>query len=80
MSPVFPISVRAKNQLVYSLFGVSAAPNIVIGRNGQLLGRIYIDEFCARDGAFDPARLERWSSTLREIRSCRKRMARASSI
>ena len=29
-SPVFPISVRAKNQLVFSLFGESAAPGVVI--------------------------------------------------
>ena len=67
MSPVFPISVRAKNQLVFSLFGGSAAPGVVIGRNGQLYEQFYIDEFCARDGAFDSARLGAWSSTLREI-------------
>ncbi|MGJ0425549.1 alginate O-acetyltransferase AlgX-related protein [Methylocystis sp.] len=67
MSPVFPISVRAKNQLVFSLFGGSAAPGVVIGRNGQLYEQFYIDEFCARDGAFDSARLGAWSSTLRDI-------------
>jgi alginate O-acetyltransferase complex protein AlgJ len=67
MSPVFPISVRAKNQLVYSLFGGSAAPGVVIGRNGQLYEQYYIDEFCARDGAADPSRLSAWSSTLRDI-------------
>ena len=37
-SPVFPISVRAKNQTMYSLFGVSGAANIAIGRGGQLFG------------------------------------------
>ncbi|MGZ9410012.1 MAG: alginate O-acetyltransferase AlgX-related protein, partial [Methylocystis sp.] len=67
MSPVFPISVRAKNQLVFSLFGGSAAPGVVIGRNGQLYEQFYIDEFCSRDGAIDSARLGAWSSTLREI-------------
>ncbi len=67
MSPVFPISVRAKNQLVFSLFGGSAAPGVMIGRNGQLYEDIYIDEFCARDGVFDPSRLSLWSSTLRDI-------------
>ncbi|MBG0797956.1 alginate O-acetyltransferase [Methylocystis sp. L43] len=67
MSPVFPISVRAKNQLVFSLFGGSAAPGVVIGRNGQLYEQFYIDEFCARDGAFDSARLGAWSLTLHEI-------------
>ncbi|MBM3578980.1 MAG: alginate O-acetyltransferase [Alphaproteobacteria bacterium] len=67
MSPVFPISVRAKNQLVFSLFGGSAAPGVLIGRNGQLYEDIYINEFCARDGRFDPARLAAWSSALRDI-------------
>ncbi len=67
MSPVFPISVRAKNQLVFSLFGGSAAPGVLIGRNGQLYEDIYIDEFCARDGGFDPSRLRAWASTLRDI-------------
>ncbi|MGD9542809.1 MAG: alginate O-acetyltransferase [Methylocystis sp.] len=69
MSPVFPISVRAKNQLVYSLFGGSAAPGVVIGRNGQLYEQFYIDEFCARDGAVDSSRLSAWSSTLRDIQN-----------
>ncbi|MGD9541145.1 alginate O-acetyltransferase AlgX-related protein [Methylocystis sp.] len=67
MSPVFPISVRAKNQLVFSLFGGSAAPGVLIGRNGQLYEDIYINEFCARDGGFDSSRLAAWSSTLRDI-------------
>ncbi len=66
-SPVFPIAVRAKNQLVFSLFGGSAAPGVIIGRNGQLYEQMYIDEFCARDGAPDPARINAWALTLREI-------------
>lgn len=66
-SPVFPISVRAKNQLVFSLFGESAAPGVIIGRNGQLYEQMYIDEFCARDGAADETRVGEWASTLRAI-------------
>lgn len=66
-SPVFPISVRAKNQLVYSLFGESAAPGVVIGRNSQLYEQFYIDEFCARGGAPDLARIDQWASTLRAV-------------
>ncbi len=66
-SPVFPISVRAKNQLVFSLFGESAAPGVIIGRNGQLYEQMYIDEFCARDGAADETRVSEWASTLRAI-------------
>lgn len=65
--PVFPISVRAKNQLVYSLFGDSAARGVAIGRNGQLFEQGYIDEFCARGGAPDIARIETWAAAIREI-------------
>lgn len=65
--PVFPISVRAKNQLIYSLFGSSAAPGVAIGRNGNLYEQIYIDELCARGGAPDLARIDAWAATIREI-------------
>ena len=67
LSPVFPISVRAKNQLVYSLFGVSAAPGVVIGRHGQLFEQFYIDEFCRRDGVSDASRLSAWARDIGEI-------------
>ncbi|WP_442753968.1 alginate O-acetyltransferase AlgX-related protein [Methylocystis sp. JAN1] len=65
--PVFPISVRAKNQLVFSLFGSSAAPGVAVGRNGQLFEPIYIDEFCRRGDAPDYARISQWAATIREI-------------
>ncbi|MBY6241026.1 alginate O-acetyltransferase [Methylosinus sp. Sm6] len=58
---VFPFSVRAKNQLLFSLFGVSGAPNIVIGRDGQLFERFYIDEFCSRGEAPDQNVIDRWA-------------------
>lgn len=66
-SPVFPISVRAKNQLVFSLVGESAAPGVVIGRNGQLYEQIYIDEFCRRglDAPVAPERVARWAESIR---------------
>jgi hypothetical protein len=59
--PVFPFAVRAKNQLLYSLFGLSGAPNILIGREEQLFERYYIDEFCRRDGPPEAGVLARWS-------------------
>src|SRR5271165_4605276 len=47
-SPLFPMSVRLKNQFLYSFFGVSGAANVVIGRDGELISSEYIKEFCAR--------------------------------
>ena len=65
--PVFPISVRAKNQLVYSLFGDSPARGVAIGRNGQLYEQFYIDEFCARGGAPELSRIAHWATDIWEI-------------
>jgi alginate O-acetyltransferase complex protein AlgJ len=72
-SPVFPISVRAKNQTMYSLFGVSGAANIAIGRDRQLFGWEYIDEFCSR-GRAPPAaaRIEHWADGIAEIAAAAK--------
>lgn len=67
LSPIFPISVRAKNQLIYSLFGASAAPGVALGRKGQLFEQFYIDEYCRRDGSVDPGRLSTWARTIGEI-------------
>lgn len=66
--PVFPFSVRAKNQLLYSLFGVSGASNILVGRNEQLYERYYIDEFCKRGAPRDEAVIEQWAERIRDNR------------
>jgi len=65
-SPVFPISVRAKNQTMYSLFGVSGAANIAIGRGGQLFGWEYIDEFALGQGADRRCGLDNWPTRSRK--------------
>jgi hypothetical protein len=62
--PVFPISVRLRNQFLYSAFNISGAPTIVVGREHQLYEKLYIREFCARGAAPDPARLDAWASKL----------------
>lgn len=65
--PVFPISVRARNQFLYSAFDMSGAPSIVVGKDAQLYEKLYIREFCARGAAPDPARLDAWASSLADI-------------
>lgn len=66
-SPLFPISVRAKNQWLYSLFGVSGAANILVGREDQLFETVYIDEFCRRGSAPALSRIDAWANRLRVI-------------
>lgn len=66
-SPVFPIAVRLKNQFMYSLFHASGAANIVVGREEQLFATGYIDEYCGRGAAPDPAKLQDWADRIGEI-------------
>ena len=66
-SPVFPISVRAKNQMLYSLLGVSGAANFEIGPGGQLFGSAYLEEFCARGASADSAHVDAWAQKIAAI-------------
>lgn len=65
--PVFPISVRLRNQFLYSAFNISGAPTIVVGKEQQLYEKIYIREFCARGAAPNAARLDQWASKLAAV-------------
>jgi alginate O-acetyltransferase complex protein AlgJ len=73
---VFPFSVRAKNQLLFSLFGVSGAPNIVIGRDGQLFERFYIEEFCNRGETPDQSVIDRWADRVAADRAALRAMGK----
>lgn len=44
-----PFFIRLINQVNYSLFNVSKAPGVVIGKNGQLFIESYIDEYIGRN-------------------------------
>ncbi len=66
-SPLFPMSVRLKNQFLYSFFGVSGAPNVVIGRDGELISSEYIKEFCARGAPPPQENLDAWAGEIGEI-------------
>jgi len=66
-SPLFPMSVRLKNQFLYSFFGVSGAPNVVIGRDGELISSEYVKEFCARGAPPPQENLDAWAGDIGEI-------------
>ncbi|HXY57939.1 MAG TPA: alginate O-acetyltransferase [Methylocystis sp.] len=76
LSPVFPISVRVKNQALYSLLGLSGAANLEIGPGGQLFGSSYLDEFCARGAPAGPARLDAWAEKVAETSSRAKELGK----
>ena len=66
-SPLFPMSVRLKNQFLYSFFGVSGAANVAIGRDGDLISSEYIKEFCARGAPPPQDKLDAWAGDIGEI-------------
>lgn len=74
--PVFPMSVRAKNQLLYSLFDVSGASGVLVGRHQQLFERYYIDEFCKRGAAIDRAVIDQWATRIRESQDAAEAMGK----
>jgi hypothetical protein len=74
--PVFPFAVRVKNQLLFSLFGVSGAPSVVVGRKGHLYERFYIDEYCRRGVGPDAEALAQWSSRIVESADAAREMGK----
>ncbi|MFM9152379.1 MAG: alginate O-acetyltransferase [Methylocystis sp.] len=68
-SPVFPISVRAKNQFIFSLFHESAAAGVMIGKNDQLYEQFYINEFCGRLINHNLTNIPQWGESLQQIQS-----------
>ncbi len=65
--PVFPISVRIRNQFLYSLLGVSGAPDLLVGRERTLFEKSYVNEFCARGASPDASLVEEWAAKLKAI-------------
>ena len=65
--PFRPLLIRINNQIRYKLFGYSGAPGVIIGANGQLIEKGYLDEYCQRNlAAFEPKARD-WAARLREI-------------
>jgi hypothetical protein len=65
--PFRPLLIRINNQVRYKLFGYAGATDVITGEHGQLIQRIYIDEYCARNLAtFEPMARE-WAVKLKEI-------------
>ncbi len=49
LSPVFKTAVTWKGQIYYTVFGVAASTDVVVGENQQLLEKSYVDEYCNRN-------------------------------
>lgn len=67
LTPLYPLAVRAKNQVLWSVFGMPGVPGIVVGRGRSLLEREYVDEYCSRNrAAFRPLAMA-WAPKLRQM-------------
>ncbi len=65
--PIFEFAVRLRNQLEYSVLGISANPGIVVGADDNLIERVYIDDYCGRNLAqFLPGARE-WAAHVRDM-------------
>jgi alginate O-acetyltransferase complex protein AlgJ len=72
-TPLYPFAVRLKDQVLYSVFGMSGIPAIVVGRGRTLAEREYLTEYCNRDlAAFRPL-AEAWAPKLRQMQDAFER-------
>jgi alginate O-acetyltransferase complex protein AlgJ len=66
-TPLYPFAVRLKDQVLYSVFGLSGIPAIVVGRGRTLAEREYLTEYCSRDLASFRPEAEAWAPKLRQM-------------
>ncbi len=64
--PLYPLAVRVRNQVEYSLFGQSAMPNLLVGPGKVLSETAYAEEYCSRRAGWQPAGM-RWAAAIREM-------------
>lgn len=72
-TPLYPFAVRLKDQVLYSLFGMSGIPAIVVGRGRSLIEREYLTEYCSRDLATFRPLAEAWAPRLRQMQDAFER-------
>jgi hypothetical protein len=65
--PPFAFAVRARNQFLYSLFGVAGSGGLLIGKDEELFEGSYVSEFCTRGAPPDQKRIEAWANDIRDI-------------
>lgn len=67
MSPIYKPAIRWKNQIYFSLFGMSGTPSLVVGPGKQIYQTEYLKEFCARDPATFETKATAWVQQIRKM-------------
>ena len=75
--PFYPDAVRLRNQVQYSLFGVSGAPAVAVGPGPTLFEVAYADEYCARNVAAWHDTAVQWAGRIREMQDIEERRGKA---
>jgi hypothetical protein len=65
--PIYAPAIRVRNQIEYSLFGLSHAPSIVFGRDKRLYESAYVNEYCGRKGETNAKALAAWADKIKDI-------------
>jgi alginate O-acetyltransferase complex protein AlgJ len=65
--PFFSDAVRLHNQVLYSAFGLSGSPHIIIGKENFLHNPGFASAYCHRDIESSADAFEKWARMLREI-------------
>ncbi|MBV9811834.1 MAG: hypothetical protein JO326_03735, partial [Acetobacteraceae bacterium] len=67
LSPMFKPAINWKNQIYYSLLGMSGIDEVIVGRNGQLIQYDWAQEYCTRDVAKLRRDGEAWAARIRTM-------------
>lgn len=65
--PLYADAVRLRNQIEFSVFGVSAIPTLIVGTERRLFEVGYSTEYCARDLAAWRPVAARWAGQVRQM-------------
>ena len=71
--PLYPTAVRLRNQVQYSLFGVTTIQLMMIGQGPSLFETPYSEEYCSRSVAGWHATAEVWAARIREMQDIEER-------
>ena len=67
LSPVFRQAIGWKNQIYYSLLGMSGTDIVEVGAHDQLLQIGYVSEYCSRDLGSLRTKAEPWAARIRAM-------------
>jgi alginate O-acetyltransferase complex protein AlgJ len=72
-TPLYPFAVRLKDQILYSVFGLSGIPAVLVGRGGSLIEAEYAHEYCSRDRAAFAPLAKDWAPKIRQMQDAYER-------